>query len=226
MNLFQYIGYLLLAYLIGALPFGWIIVKITTGEDVRNLHSGRTGGTNAMRAGGIWVGFFTGVFDVLKGATSVWLADAFFPGVLWLHILAPILAIIGHNYSIFLTRRNGEGKLIIGGGAGGATTLGGAMGLWSFSAVIIIALGGLIFYFIGYASITTMSIALLATVIFIIRASMGLSPWIYVLYGVIAEIIVVWALRPNIKRLMAGTERLHGFRARRSKRTAGEQTTS
>lgn len=225
MNFYQYIGFLILAYLIGALPFGWIIVKITTGEDVRNLHSGRTGGTNAMRAGGVWVGFFTGAFDVLKGATTVWLANFFFPDVIWLHIAAPVMAIVGHNYSIFLARRNETGKINIGGGAGGATTLGGAMGLWPFSAVIVIALGGLIFYFIGYASITTMSIAFLATMIFIIRASMGLSPWVYVLYGLVAEMIVIWALRPNIKRLLAGTERLHGFRARRMKHTASEHTT-
>lgn len=220
----QYIGYLLLAYLIGALPFGWIIVRMSTGEDVRTLHSGRTGGTNAMRAGGVWAGLFTGILDALKGATTVWLANAFFPDTHWIHILAPIMAILGHNYSIYMAKRGENGKIKIGGGAGGATTLGGAIGLWPFAGVIILVLGGLVYYFIGYASLTTMSIAFLAIAIFTVRASLGLSPWMYVLYGVLAELIVIWALRPNIKRLLNGTERIHGYRARRLKHAVNEQS--
>ena len=182
------------------------------------------GGTNAMRAGGIWVGLFTAILDALKGAVCVWIAQALFPNELWTHVIMPIMAIIGHNYSIFLAKRDGNGKIKIGGGAGGATTFGGAVGLWPFSGVIILVLSGLLFYFVGYASLTTMSIAFVATVILIIRASMGLSPWIYVLYGILAEVIVVWALRPNIKRLINGTERLHGFRAHHPKQTVNGQS--
>jgi glycerol-3-phosphate acyltransferase PlsY len=224
MSILPHLGLLILAYIIGAIPFGWLIVRVTTGEDVRNLHSGRTGGTNAMRAAGIWVGLFTAVLDVFKGASTVWISNYFFPDVLWLHVLSPIMAIIGHNYSFFLAHRNGDGKFQFGGGAGGAATLGGALGLWPLSGLIITTLGALIFYFIGYASITTMSIAFLATVIFIIRAYLGLSPWMYVLYGVLAETLVIWALRPNIKRLLAGTERLHGYRARHTSKTANESS--
>jgi len=62
-----------------------------------------------------------------------------------------------------------------------------------------------------------MSIAVVATIIFIIRALSGASPWAYVLYGILAEVLLIIALRPNIIRLMNGTERLVGWRARRHK---------
>jgi glycerol-3-phosphate acyltransferase PlsY len=86
--------------------------------------------------------------------------------------------------------------------------------------LIILPLGAAIWYGIGYASITTISVGLLSIIIFSIRAITGASPWIYVLYGVLIEIVMLWALRPNLTRLRNGTERLHGWRARRQKNNA------
>ena len=209
-------GIMLLGYLLGSIPFGLFIVRMSSGKDLRQVASGRTGGTNAFRAAGIAAGVGTMVLDVLKGAASVWMARLFAPGNVWLEILAPAAAILGHNYSIFMVERSPEGKLIFRGGAGGAPCVGGAFGLWPPSVLIILPIGALIWYFIGYASVTTMSAALLAFLVFFVRAIMGASPWEYIWYGVIAEILLLMALRPNIKRLMNGTERLHGFRARKS----------
>ncbi len=206
---------LLVAYLIGSIPFGFIVVWVAKGRDVRQVASGRTGGTNVMRAAGFLAGLLTAIMDVLKGAAAVWLARYLMPGFTLLHVIAPIFAILGHNYSIFLLQRGEDDRLRFSGGAGGATCAGGALGLWPPIILIILPLCGMIWYGIGYASVTTMSIALLAAVIFAGRAAMGLSPWLYVLYGVIAEAVVLWALRPNIKRLMNGNERLIGWRARR-----------
>lgn len=64
------IGVLILAYLIGSIPFGLIIVKLSTGKDIRSVESGRTGGTNAMRAAGVWAGVATAIFDTLKGVSG------------------------------------------------------------------------------------------------------------------------------------------------------------
>jgi glycerol-3-phosphate acyltransferase PlsY len=217
MDLLSQIGILILAYLIGSIPFGFLIVKIGTGEDIRDVQSGRTGGTNAMRAGGFLFGLSTAILDILKGYFSVVIAQTFFPDAIWLSVLAPVLAIIGHNYSIFLIQRGPNGKLRLGGGAGGATTLGGAMGLWPPSGIIIFVISVLIYYFVGYASVTTMMIAFLSILIFGYRALIGLDPWQYIIFGVLAEIIVLYALRPNIKALRNGTERVHGFRARKKK---------
>jgi glycerol-3-phosphate acyltransferase PlsY len=212
------IAVLFLAYLIGSIPFGLIIVRLSTGKDIRSIESGRTGGTNAMRAAGFWAGLVTGILDVVKGYVAVYISHLLIPGNhVWMEVLAPFCAIIGHNYSIFLLERNESGWLRFRGGAGGATCLGGSVGLWFPSLFIILPIAGLIYYFVGYASVTTLSIALLSTLIFTIRAWLGLNPWQYAVYGVLAFVALAWALRPNIQRLISGNERIIGFRAKKRK---------
>ncbi len=211
MQMFMDAGIVVLAYLFGSIPFGLLVVKLSTGKDIRQVASGRTGGTNAMRAAGLGAGLLTALLDILKGAVTVWAAQAL-TGNNWIHMLAPIAAILGHNYSVFLAERDENGKFRLRGGAGGAPTVGGAVGLWWPSFFIIIPVGALIFFGVGYASVTTMSIALIATAIFTVRYFMGLSPWQDILYGVIAFLMLVYALRPNIKALMEGRERFHGWR--------------
>jgi glycerol-3-phosphate acyltransferase PlsY len=201
------IGIIILAYIFGSIPFGLLIVKLKTGKDIREVESGRTGGTNAMRAAGFWAGFATALLDILKGAVSVWVAQWLAPDNQWVHVLAPIAAILGHNYSIFLAEHDGNGKFRLRGGAGGAPSVGGAMGLWPASILIILPLGMLTFFTIGIASITTMAVGLFAIIVFAIRAFQG-GPWIYVWYGVGAEILLMWALRPNLKKLIQGNERI------------------
>ena len=105
------IGVLFASYVIGSVPFGLLIVKIRTGQDIRTIASGRTGGTNAMRAAGFWAGFITAMLDILKGAVGVWIASWLTPDHHWVHVIAPLAAIIGHNYSIFLPQRDANGKL-------------------------------------------------------------------------------------------------------------------
>ena len=201
------IGIVILAYIFGSIPFGLLIVKLKTGKDIREVESGRTGGTNAMRAAGFWAGFATALLDILKGAVGVWVAQWLTPDSQWVHVLSPIAAILGHNYSIFLAERDANGKFRLRGGAGGAPSVGGAMGLWPASILIILPLGMLTFFTIGIASITTMAVGLFAIIVFAIRAFQG-GPWIYVWYGVGAEILLMWALRPNLKKLMEGNERI------------------
>ena len=79
------------------------------------------------------------------------------------------------------------------------------------SGYIIFPLALLTYIIVGYASVTTMAIPLIAIVVFGYRAVIGVSPWAYVFYGVAAELIVLWALRPNIKRLLEGNERRVDF---------------
>jgi glycerol-3-phosphate acyltransferase PlsY len=212
------LGVLLLAYLVGSIPFGLIIVKLSTGKDIRSVESGRTGGTNAMRAAGVWAGVATAVFDTLKGVSAVLLSHWLIPGShIWMDVLAPFLSIIGHNYSAFLIERTENGWLRFRGGAGGATCLGGSIGLWFPSLFVIVPVCGLVYYFGGYASITTLSVALVSTVVFAFRAWLGLSPWQYAIYGLLAFTALAWSLRPNIKRLMEGNERVVGLRAKKQK---------
>ncbi len=202
----------LLAYIFGSIPFGLLIVKVFTGKDIRAVESGRTGGTNAARAAGAVAGVLTALMDALKGAAAVWVAQAVSPSNNWLHVLAPIAAVLGHNYSVFLTERDTRFRLRFRGGAGGGTTVGGAFGLWWPSALIIVPLAGLVFLGIGYASVTTISIALITTAVFAVRYVMGLAPLADMFYGVMAFVLLVWALRPNIRALIEGRERFHGWR--------------
>ena len=196
-----------LAYLIGSIPSGLLVVKIATGKDVREIGSGRTGGTNAMRAAGPLAGFFTALLDVLKGAGAVWVGQSFFTSPDWIVALNGLLAILGHNYSAFLVERYEDGKLHFQGGAGGATTLGVAIGLWTSSWLVILPIAGLVYLLVGYASLTTISIALSTMGIFLVRAINGFTPWVYAIFGAASLGTVLVALKPNIQRLKEGTER-------------------
>ena len=96
-------------------------------------------------------------------------------------------------------------------GAGGAPALGGAMGLWLPMFPIVFTVGALIWFTLGIASVTTMAIGLIVTIVFGIRASLGLQEPVDIWYGVITEFLLLWALRPNIKKLLAGKERVIKF---------------
>jgi len=196
-----------LAYLIGSIPSGLLVVKIATGKDVREIESGRTGGTNAMRAAGPLAGLFTALLDVSKGAGAVWVGQSLFSSPDWIVAMNGLLAILGHNYSAFLVERNEDGKLHFRGGAGGATTLGVAIGLWVNSWLVILPIAGLVYLLGGYASLTTISIALSTMGIFTMKAITGVTPWVYAIFGAASVGTVLVALKPNIQRLKEGTER-------------------
>jgi glycerol-3-phosphate acyltransferase PlsY len=222
---------LVVGYLLGSIPFGLLIVKLKTGKDIRSVESGRTGGANAMRAGGLGAGILTAIFDILKGAVAVWIAQALFPNNHWTHILAPIGAILGHNYSLYLPEFDENGRFVrFRGGAGAAPALGGAVGLWGPSLFIILPIGILVFFVLGYASLTTLSVGFSALIIFGIRAYLQIpgASWLDAFYGLVAVLLLVWALIPNIQKLMNGTERvigmsLHGkLKARREQEKAAE----
>ena len=222
-------GTVVLGYIIGSIPFGLLIVKIKTGKDIREVESGRTGGTNAVRAAGFGAGLLTAILDILKGAVAVWVAQWISPESHLIHVLAPVGAILGHNYSIFLVDRDANGKLRFHGGAGGAPALGGAVGLWGWSFPIVFTVGLVVWFTVGIASVATMIIGITVIIIFAIRALLGLQNPLDIWYGVIAELLLLWALRPNIKKLISGNERvvrisLNGWlRARKEAKEAGHK---
>ena len=201
---------MVLSYLVGAIPFGWIIVKISTGRDLRSIESGRTGGTNAMRAAGFLAGAFTAIGDVLKGMSTMWLVawliPADLPGQVWFQVIAPLLAIMGHNYSIFMIETRSNGRLYLRGGAGGAPCFGGAMALWPWSGVDHPAGRG--------AGFCSRRLCLdhhpqhrrYGDGDFAYLAIVYRSPWQYILYGFASLIILLWALRPNLVRLAQGND--------------------
>jgi glycerol-3-phosphate acyltransferase PlsY len=225
------VGLTVMGYLVGSFPSGMLVIRLTTGRDIRQVGSGRTGGTNAMRAGGSLAGLATGILDVLKSLLAVEISRLILPGYFWLEILVGLAAVIGHNYSIFSIdwKETRFGKIpIFHGGAGGAPTMGAAAAFWFPSLFIILPVGLLVFLFVGYASVTTLVGGLTVIVIFSIRAALGYSSKWYVVFGLVTLGLMTWSLRPNIDRLIHGTERVVGLRAWWHKRQnpAGENKPS
>lgn len=191
----------LLGYLLGSIPFGYLIVKAVKGIDIRDVGSGRTGGTNAYRAAGIPAGLATALLDVGKGALAVTVVRAYFPQTLgWAEALTGIGVILGHNYSCFLGFR---------GGAGGATAVGTGMALWWGAGVPALLLGCVMVFGVGYASLATLIAGLSVAVVFTLAAIFGWENfnWSYAAYGWTVFVLCVIALRPNIERLRKGTEK-------------------
>lgn len=102
------IGALVVAYLLGAVPFGYIIVRLFVGADVRTTGSGSTGATNVVRRAGIKAGAVTYLLDVAKGALAVLLMRAVTDNPLWLGAAAAAV-VVGHMYPVFLGFRGGKG---------------------------------------------------------------------------------------------------------------------
>lgn len=236
MNIFLLLLCIVIGYFLGALPFGVIIVRLVTGKDVREVGSGRTGGTNAMRAAGFAAGILTGILDALKAAAAVWVARLITGGS-WLEggmplaeALAGFFAVIGHVYSIFLMERvtdeNGKTHYKMKGGAGGGPSVGAIFALWPPTFYSVVPLGLFVFFVIGYASLTTLSFGFAGLVTLILRAALWGGPWEHVTYSVLVFLLQLWALRPNLQRLLEGNERvisvsLHG--RRRAKAELQEQ---
>jgi acyl phosphate:glycerol-3-phosphate acyltransferase len=192
---------LTIAYLIGSIPSGYLIVRATEGGDVRDTGSGGTGATNVSRRAGKGPGIFTLVMDVIKGVLVVFLArflsDGLFPSADWTIALAAVVAVLGHIFPVWLRFRGGKGV---------ATALGAFLML--SPAVVLI---GLIVFAITFALTRYMSLASLVSVSSIAIASvflMLLDP--LELPDAVATLfivgLIVFAHRANIQRLMAGTE--------------------
>jgi glycerol-3-phosphate acyltransferase PlsY len=99
---------LLFAYLLGGIPFGYLIVKLRTGRDVRDFGSGNIGATNVLRTSGRGAGILTLLLDVTKGLLAVWLADRFtYHDPLWMSAAA-VAVMAGHAFPVFLKFRGGK----------------------------------------------------------------------------------------------------------------------
>jgi glycerol-3-phosphate acyltransferase PlsY len=199
----------LLGYLIGSIPFGWIIVKLVKGVDIRTVGSGRTGGTNAFRAAGFVPGMLTATLDVIKGAVTVLVVRNLLGGSTmgWAEALAGLGVVLGHNHSLFLGFK---------GGAGGATAVGTGLAFWLMGGLPALVIGVFIWFVLGYAFLATIAAALTVAIVFTIGAFSGQVPWAYVIFGWGIVLLCTLTLRPNIRRFLAGEEKRVDILKRRS----------
>jgi len=200
MQLMLVVAAVVVGYLLGSFPSGYLISKLW-GVDILRHHSGRTGGTNVFRVLGLLPALLTGALDVGKGALAVWVAGQV-SGLPVAEVLAGAAAILGHNYSFALRFR---------GGAGVGTSLGGLCVIYWPAGVGLIILLVLVIAITRYASVGSLTVLTVMPFVLLILSLAGILASIYILYGVLAWIIIVNAHRPNIQRLRQGTERRLSF---------------
>lgn len=184
-------------YLLGSVPIGALTVRLLKGAEIRQIGSGRTGATNVYRAAGPWGAAITTLGDVLKGLVAVWLARAL-TGSVWVEAVAGITAVCGHNWSVFLGFKGGAGTL---------TSLGvvAAMNPYAAAALIVPAIAVLVIT--RTASKASITIALAMGPVLAVFAALRITPWGYVLFGFGCAFLTIYALMPNIKRILSGEER-------------------
>jgi glycerol-3-phosphate acyltransferase PlsY len=198
------VGAIALAYLIGAIPIGVLSARLIKGVDIRQIGSGRTGATNAYRAAGPWGLALTSVGDIFKGVIAVWAARFLMMFTTspdwapWVIAAAGIAAVCGHNWSIFLKFR---------GGAGTVTTVGILLAMNPYVAIGVTLIGLIALSIARAASVGSITIAVVMVVALVVAAAVHLTPWAYVVFGVVAGVLTIWALRPNIRRLLTREER-------------------
>mgnify|MGYP002626028261 CR=1 FL=1 len=224
---FYFLVAALIGYVCGAIPFGYLYVRLVKGIDIRTVGSGRTGGTNSLRAAGLGVGLATSFSDVGKGALGIilsrWLlVNQLSPELLpWALALAGVMSVIGHNWSVFMGWRGGAGT---GPNVGWGTAV-----WWPMLPIAIVVMSGMLLG-IGMASVASLTMGALIAIVFFVLYVAGVSPFdttlAYTVGGVVAFIIVAWALRPNIRRLLDGTERVVGPRARLKRRQEAKDRNS
>lgn len=188
---------MLLSYLIGSIPTGYIIVKLKTGQDIRTVGSGSTGATNVKRVLGKKWFFIVMLLDAFKGALPVLLAKMWVGetlGVGLFPVLAAISVIIGHSKPIFLQFKGGKS---VASGVGTILALNWQIGL------LIALVWGIITYFTKYVSVG--SIIALALSPFLMHY-LGHAPLGYTLYCALGAIYIIYLHRQNIARLIKGEE--------------------
>lgn len=202
MDVLLVIGIVTSAYLLGSFPAGYLLGRLW-GVNVLKGGSGRTGGTNVLRSAGILPALITGAIDVGKGALAVWLAGRLAPETIQAiaQVLAGVAVILGHNHSIFLSFR---------GGAGVGTSLGALSVIYWPAAIALLVLLFVIIAATRYASIGSLTVMTLMPLVLLALALAGVLSLTYVGYGLLAWAIIVYAHRPNIRRLLQGTERRLG----------------
>ncbi len=192
-NLFFHSLFIVSAYLIGSIPFGYLFSRLFKGIDIREFGSHNIGATNVLRVLGPFPGFLTLLFDIGKGVFVVLLAKKYFPSLIFLPIIAGVCAICGHNFSVFLKWKGGKG---VATGFGVLAALAPFVSLLSFLVWLFVVL---ISRYISLAS-------LIGAFTFPIFLWLKKAEPSLIILGILVFILVVIRHKENIKRLIKGKE--------------------
>ena len=191
-------------YLLGSMPFGYWVILLVKGEDIRKVGSGNIGATNVWRAYGRWYGIPIVLLDVAKGLVPG-LVGTLLVGEL-VGVLAGGAAMLGHWRPLFLRFQKG-GKTV-------ATAGGTFFGVATMLGLIGLAIWIVVFLLSRYASLASILTALSLP---LLGLALG-EPWPVIAFASIAAVVVVVLHKANIARLRAGTE--SRFQLRRGRATA------
>ncbi|PKQ60848.1 acyl-phosphate glycerol 3-phosphate acyltransferase [Labilibaculum filiforme] len=186
---------LLLTYLWGSIPFGFLLTKIYIGKNILELGSGNIGSTNVRRVAGKKISIITQLLDMLKGLLPVALFLIFDTGAsspYYIFMLA-LAAIIGHDFSLFLKFKGGKGV---------NTTLGASVLLAPYSVFIAVGIYFIVKWRSKYVSMGSIVLAIMLPVIELLLY--WFTPTFYFL--LISSILIILLHRQNISRLIAGNE--------------------
>ena len=190
-----------IAYLLGAIPFGYLLVKWRTGSDVRSSGSGNIGATNVWRTTSRAVGLATLACDIGKGYLAVWIAGRLTAGdPLWMS-LAALAVMAGHAYPVFLRFRGGKAV---------------ASFVGAFLCLAPLALSAQVAVFVAVVVLTrhismgsVVSAATFPMAVWLIQQ----APWPVSAASIAGAAFIIYKHKTNIQRLRAGTESVFSLRA-------------
>lgn len=216
MLVFEFLVSILIGYLMGSIPCGLLVSKIMVKKDLRQFGSGKTGATNVLRTAGKTAAAISAILDVLKGAAPVIIAGYIFGddllvvgnfgiGADMVQVFAGLAAIAGHNWPIFLKFKGGRGV---------STFFGGLLALCPPAALIgaeVLLFSACITRFASFGSI----LGVVASYVVLVPLTVVYHfPLAYLAYALIGSVTIIVMHKDNITRLISGTERKIGEKAK------------
>lgn len=197
MTLSLQILFLMITYLWGSIPFGYVLTKYSTGKNIQKFGSGNVGSKNVRRIAGKKISIITQLLDMLKGLLPVALFLIFNTNPVqsnYIYLLA-MAAILGHDFSLFLKFKGGKGV---------NTTLGASLLVAPFSVFISVAFYFIVKWRFKYVSLGSIVLAFLMPLVEVIYH--GTTPTF--LFLICTSVLIIVLHRKNIIRLVKGTELL------------------
>jgi len=192
------------AYLLGGVPFGYLLVKWKTGRDVRAMGSGNIGATNVLRTTGRLAGLITLLLDIGKGYFAVWLAGRLTGGSAAGMSVAALAVMAGHAFPVFLHFRGGK-------------AVASFLGAFLYLAPPAVLAAGLVFVVTVWRTRYISMGSMVASGTFPLALWLiGRVPWVVVGAGALAGAFVIWRHKENIQRLRAGKENVFSLGGRKS----------
>ena len=188
-----------IAYLLGSIPFGYLLVRFVRHEDIRTVGSGNIGATNVLRSGSKGLGIATLLLDLLKAYVAVVFARHLAPANYDLAVGAAVAAVLGHVFPVWLGFRGGKGV---------ASALGVVLALVPMAALVSLAVFVVVVLLSRYVSLASILGAAVMPIAGIalapVRSPMVIGGFIFL------SLLVIVKHQANIRRLLAGTENRFG----------------